>query len=194
MTGDLVPSDRDSRYLEPRISDTDREQAVEQLRGAIGDGRLTPSEFEERIAHIYQAKTRDDLVRLLADVLPWYADREPLRIKTTSGSFKRKGRWTPPSRIEIEVGSGSVKLDFTEALVAHPTVDITVAVKSGSVTIVMPQGGTAEVDSVEVRSGEVKSKVPAVPSASGPHVRVTGSVRSGSVMVRYQRRFWRWRW
>jgi Domain of unknown function (DUF1707) len=51
-----------------RASDRDRQQVVEQLRGALGDGRLTMEEYVDRMEAAYQAATYGDLVPLCADL------------------------------------------------------------------------------------------------------------------------------
>src|SRR5437762_2186515 len=49
---------------------------------------------------------------------------------------------------------------------------------------------------VEEYAGSTKSRVPASYDLPGSGTRfvVTGSNKAGSLKVRYQRRFWRWRW
>ena len=51
-----------------RASDRDRQQAVEQLRGALEDGRLTMGEYVDRMEAAYQAATYGDLAPLCADL------------------------------------------------------------------------------------------------------------------------------
>jgi hypothetical protein len=51
-----------------RITDADRERAIEELREHMLVGRLTPDEFEERIGSAHVARTRADLGRLSADL------------------------------------------------------------------------------------------------------------------------------
>jgi hypothetical protein len=51
-----------------RITDADRERAIEELRGHMLLGRLTPDEFEERIGSAHAARTRADLDVLSADL------------------------------------------------------------------------------------------------------------------------------
>jgi hypothetical protein len=51
-----------------RASVTEREKAVERLQHAVGEGRITVAEFEERALAAYQAKTRGDLDELTADL------------------------------------------------------------------------------------------------------------------------------
>ncbi|HWT22349.1 MAG TPA: DUF1707 and DUF4190 domain-containing protein [Solirubrobacteraceae bacterium] len=63
MTYDTAP-----RNL--RAADADREAAVERLRIAAGEGRLTPVELEERLATAYAARYCHELAVLTEDVTP----------------------------------------------------------------------------------------------------------------------------
>jgi hypothetical protein len=51
-----------------RTSDTEREQVAEILRAAMGEGRLTLEEGEERLGTVYAARFRDELAPLTADL------------------------------------------------------------------------------------------------------------------------------
>ncbi|WP_433274159.1 DUF1707 SHOCT-like domain-containing protein [Actinosynnema sp. CS-041913] len=51
-----------------RASDTEREHVVTRLRDAVGEGRLTLAEAEDRIAAAYTAVHRADLAPLTADL------------------------------------------------------------------------------------------------------------------------------
>ncbi|MFC4335722.1 DUF1707 SHOCT-like domain-containing protein [Salininema proteolyticum] len=51
-----------------RVSDAEREEAVELLREAAGEGRLTLAEFEDRSAEAYRLKTRAELRGLVEDL------------------------------------------------------------------------------------------------------------------------------
>ncbi|HVL83272.1 MAG TPA: DUF1707 domain-containing protein [Pseudonocardia sp.] len=53
---------------ELRAADSDRERVVERLRRAVGEGRLTIDEFEERAAAAYAARTYGELDILIADL------------------------------------------------------------------------------------------------------------------------------
>jgi hypothetical protein len=57
--------DNDGRI---RASDADREKAVELLRGAYTEGRLTLAEFDERTTAAYAAKTWSALRELTSDL------------------------------------------------------------------------------------------------------------------------------
>ena len=53
---------------ELRASDADRERVAERLRDAAGDGRLTPTELEERLEGAFSARTEAELEPLVADL------------------------------------------------------------------------------------------------------------------------------
>jgi hypothetical protein len=98
-----------------------------------------------------------------------------------------------PRRLVVQSKAGSVKLDLRHAVVSHRVLNIELATQAGSTTIVLPPGASANIDGVITSAGSAKSKVPSVPDP-GLHVVVTGSAAAGSLVVRYERRFWRWRW
>jgi hypothetical protein len=53
-----------------RASDAEREQAVARVHHALGEGRLSLAEAEERSAAAYAAQYRDELPPLLTDLPP----------------------------------------------------------------------------------------------------------------------------
>lgn len=53
---------------ELRISDADRERAVDRLNQAVAEGRLAIAEFEERLDAVLQARTASEIAPHLADL------------------------------------------------------------------------------------------------------------------------------
>lgn len=51
-----------------RASDADRDQVAERLREALAEGRLTPTEHEERLDTLYSAKTIGELSPITEDL------------------------------------------------------------------------------------------------------------------------------
>src|ERR1700735_3664482 len=86
-----------------RASHEDRDQIVEELRDAAGDGRLDGEELEQRVEAALTARTYGELAALVAD-LPagsGVAARRPkelVRIDTGGGTTRRDGRWAVPQR------------------------------------------------------------------------------------------------
>jgi len=60
-----------------RISDAERETIVERLGHHLTAGRLTITEFDERVALVYRATTQDDAGAVLADLPPTPAPTPP---------------------------------------------------------------------------------------------------------------------
>lgn len=192
MPGELTPDRR-----ELRASHDDRDEVVERLRVAAGDGRLTAEELDERLEVALTARTYGDLEKVLADLpdvagtLPAVAGgvvpepKELVRLHSRSSHIQRVGPWVVPLRLDVEAHSGSVVLDFTEAVITRPTLEITVAVRSGNLTLVVPPGIVVDAEDVTLRSGSVNQRVHHEP---GTPVRlrivISGHLRSGSIIVR----------
>jgi hypothetical protein len=182
-----------------RASHEDRDRVVEQLRVAGGDGRLDAEELDTRVEAALTARTYGELTRLVAD-LPAATvggatrPKEVVRIDCGGGNARRDGRWAVPQRMEVKVRSGDVKLDFTDAQVTWPILQIDAQVRSGNLTLITKPGIVVDIDDVTVRSGDVKVKAPwgdAVPARL--RIEVSGHVGGGTITARPPRRgFWDW--
>ncbi len=62
---------------EMRASDADRDRVIDVLRVAVGEGRLTPDEFEERMQAVLSARTFGELAPFTADLPPASASALP---------------------------------------------------------------------------------------------------------------------
>jgi len=210
MMGEISPVGRGDNDLTPadrlRASHEDRDRVIEMLRVAAGDGRLTVEELDERVEIAFSARTYGELAALTRDLpttgqaiapqgptVPAPA-KDLVRLETHSGNLSRVGRWVVPRRIEVRVTSGTIKLDFTEAAIAHRTIDIDANVRSGNLTIITKPGIAVDTDDVAIRSGNVKVKAPwgnQVPVTV--QINVSGRVGSGNIVARPPRRtFWDW--
>lgn len=187
-----------------RISDADRERAAARLNTALGEGRITVSELEERLSVVYAARYEADLVAPLADLpggalagppaamgpagLTLPADK-PLVLRTGMGTVKRTGAWAVPARLRIQSALGSAVIDFCETAIPHAVVDIEVDLGAGSARLLVPDDSTADIDGVVAAMGTVKCSVPSIPRPGVPHFRVHGRAGMGSVTVRRRYRF-----
>jgi hypothetical protein len=191
---------------ELRASHQDRDRIVEVLRVAAGDGRLTAEELDERLEVALTARTYGELATLVADLpaapgsaapaVPVTAakPKDLVRIDCRSGDAKRGGHWTVPQRIEVRVTSGSVKLDFTEAVITQPSLRIDADVRSGNLTLITKPGIVVDTDDVSVRSGNVRVKAPWRQDAPEIlRIEIAGKVGSGNIKARPPyRTFWQW--
>src|SRR5579863_7875844 len=187
---------------ELRASHDDRDRVVELLRVSAGDGRLTADELDERLELAMTARTYGELAKLVADLpadgpsasVPAPRAKEVVRLDTGSGHTIRNGRWTVPQRIEARVGSGHLKLDFTQAVITQSTLQLDAEVRSGHVVLITKPGIVVETDDVTVRSGHIRVRAPwghDVPETL--RIEVSGTVGSGRLVARPPyRTFWQW--
>jgi hypothetical protein len=188
---------------ELRASHEDRDKVVELLRTAAGDGRLTAEELDQRLDAALTARTYAELASLTTDLPavpggavsgPAPAPKDLIRFDCDSGSTRRDGRWVVPRRIEVRVTSGQVTLDFTQAVISQPSVQIEANVSSGNLTLVTKPGILVDADEVAIRSGAVRIRAPWDPDVPVTlRIDVSGQVGSGAIKARPPRRsFWQW--
>jgi hypothetical protein len=177
-----------------RASHQDRDHAVEILRAAAGEGRLTTDEMNERIEAARSARTGDELAALMRD-LPDPADMtsdgpaDLIQIDRQIGDVVRTGRWMLPRRMDIRAMLGDVKLDFTEAEITAGTIrlDVDLGISSDMTLIVRP-GMVVDTANLQIRHGDVKIR-DGVGAGERVELRieVTGRAR-GDVVARFPHR------
>ena len=193
------------REVEPselRASHEDRDRVVELLRVSAGDGRLTAEELDERLELAMTARTYGELAKLVVDLpaagsvpsVPAPRAKDVVRIDCGSGHARRDGPWVVPQRIEARVRSGSLKLDFTHAVITQPSLQLDAEVRSGHLILITKPGIVVDTDDVTVRSGHVKVRAPwghEMPEVL--RIDVAGKVGSGHFIARPPHRtFWQW--
>jgi hypothetical protein len=210
-SGDELPGHEAWRGL--RASDADRDQVVDLLRAAAGDGRLTADEFTERLEATLSARTYGDLAELTADLVAAPAPPGPLsplgpsgpsgppgrpgirggattyedvvRIDQRGGSVRRGGRWVVPQRLELRSSWCDVMFDFADAVIPHSTMWIDMNVRGGSLVLVTKPGIAVDVDSLAARYTDVKIGPAAEPGIPVIlRVRLTGRIRYGWIEQR----------
>jgi hypothetical protein len=187
---------------ELRASHDDRDRVVEVLRVSAGDGRLTAAELDQRLELALTARTYGELAKLVSD-LPTSAasaaataprPKEVARIDCRSGHVRRVDRWVVPQRMEVKVTSGHVVLDFTQAVIAQPSLQLAIDVRSGHVLLRTKPGIVVDADDVAIRSGHVRVRAPWGPDVPVLlRIEVTGKVGSGHFLAAPRpRTFWQW--
>jgi hypothetical protein len=187
---------------ELRASHEDRDRVVELLRVSAGDGRLTADELDERLELAMTARTYGELATLVADLpaagsvvsVPAPRAKEVVRFDCGSSHTIRNGRWIVPQRIEARVRSGHLKLDFTEAVISQPSLQLDAEVRSGHIILITKPGIVVDTDDVVVRSGHVRVRAPWGPDVPEVlRIEVSGKVGSGHFIARPRyRTFWQW--
>ncbi|MDT0301655.1 hypothetical protein [Streptomonospora wellingtoniae] len=113
--------------------------------------------------------------------------KETVELTTESGTLRRRGEWVVPRLLRIRSQAGAVRLDMSQARIAHPVVDIELSVLSGSIVLVLPDGATADLDRLHSPHASHRSRVPAVPTHQAPHFVLSGETYTGALRVRYAR-------
>jgi hypothetical protein len=202
MTGEVAPTSQPPNAV-IRASHADRDKAVELLRIAAGDGRLTPEELDERLEAALTAKTLSELAVLTidlpatpgrpADIAPPQA-KELVRFASKGGNVVRTGQWIVPAGIEAKVTGGNVKLDLTAALITLPTLTVDADLRGGNLILVTRPGIIVDTDDLTMTGGNVVFRKGTDRQATVVlRVELSGRVRGGNVVVRLPRRtFWQW--
>ena len=205
MTGEVsLPGNGPGNEARPelRASHQDRDQVVEILRVAAGDGRLSGAELDERVEAALTARTYRELAQLTADLpaVPGQLDpalqqaqaKDLVRIDCRGANAKRDGDWVVPHRMEVRAVGGTVKLDFTQAVITQPTLRIEAKVRGGNLVLVTRPGIEVDADDVAAHGGHVK--VRPVPGPKPPvilRVEVSGEAKGGNIVARPPRRTFR---
>jgi hypothetical protein len=201
--GDLEPRGALGGLGQLRASHQDRDRVVEVLRIAAGDGRLTAEELDERLEAALTARTYAELAVLTTDLpaagnaaagLARPEPKDVVRIDCYAGHAKRDGRWVVPHRIEMRVTGGSVVLDFTDAVITQPSLQIDAEVLGGHLKLVTKPGVVVDADDVAVRGGQVKIREPWGPDVPATlRIQVSGQFEGAELVARPPRRtFWQW--
>jgi Domain of unknown function (DUF1707) len=198
----MYPAGRpDDAPPELRASHADRDRVVEELRIAAGDGRLTAEELDQRLEVALTARTYSELAILTAD-LPAAASqgaveakpKDVLRISHKGGNARHVGRWVVPRRMEIQVTGGNVRLDFTEAIISSPTLQVDAQVRGGNLIIITRPGVVVDAAEVSMVGGRCTIRPDRGPEVSVVlAVEVTGQIFGGNIRAHGRRRtFLQW--
>ena len=196
-----------------RIGHKERDEAIEVLREAAGDGRITVDELDERMETVQAAKFPIDLDEVLADLTtelpsdrfrptsaiapvlgrpqatPGHDRFDPLVIKAGWESEIRRARWAVPPFIRCEPSMSNIELNFLEVDTDLTSIDVEIVAGMGSVTVVIPEDWAVNVDALSKTWGSVRSVVNAVPTTRRPLIRVGGSIGMGSFKARFANYF-----
>ncbi len=187
-----------------RASNADRERVAQVLNTAVGEGRLSLDELQERLDIVYSAKTLAELEPVTRD-LPGHsvariqprpaAPARPAAPSRIGGSWTsttalaimsgdvRKGQWVVPPRFTAVAVMGGIELDLTEARYGAAEVEITAVAIMGGVEITVPDDITVIVSGVGIMGG-FSDNAQNVAAAGAPVVRITGLAMMGGVDVK----------
>jgi hypothetical protein len=175
--------------MDIRASDAERDAAVDRLREAAAEGRLTLEELTDRIEAAGNAVMRSDLVPLTSD-LPATA---AVGVATQSagvrglGDVKRSGPWNVPAENSFRTWFGHIKLDLRQARISEAETHIHARALFGNIDLLVPEGVEVE---VQARTQVGRTSLQAGSEIAGaPRIVLTGGTLFGDIKVRH-RRLW----
>jgi hypothetical protein len=170
-----------------RAADADRDGAAARLGGALAVGRLTSTEYAERLDAVYAARTLGELAPLTSD-LP---DSEDGARPTAAGQAQvtarfskviRTGRWVAGRRTRLTVHFGALIINLADAVLPGREVTVEIDAFCGKLVIVVPAGAH-----VLDEGGALFSKRAVygrdTADADGPVIRLAGDARFSKVTV-----------
>ena len=148
-----MPPLGDPGALAERVADADRDRTVAQLRESVVEGRLTLDEFSERVGSALQARTRNDLLSVVADLPQARQTAERLPEPASAATKKKrrwhvavmsghstKGRWRISGKTNAVAVMGGCDMDLRQAEIEGPEVEITAVAFWGGIDITVPEG------------------------------------------------------
>lgn len=176
-----------------RAADADRNLVAKLLSDALADGQLSLSEYDERTAAAFAAKTYGELDVLTTDLAlsapsgASYSAGGPTadRAVAIMSGFTRKGEWTVAPRIDAIAFWGGGEIDLRHAHFSAPVVTINCVAIMGGIEITVPSNLAVEVRGAGIMGGFDHLSQTGVPGA--PRVIVTGFAFWGGVGIKVEK-------
>jgi hypothetical protein len=168
------------------VTQADREDAVETLQHAAGDGRLPLNEFSEGAGTALTAETRHQLEAATAGLkaAPVGSTRTVSSIVTFFGHRRHAGRWRLPSALRARALFGDLHLDLREVTVHDDVVDISATTLFGNLTVDVSEGVEVELPGFDVLGDRELRLAPVSRRPGTPLIRVRAHGLLGDVYVR----------
>jgi len=179
-----------------------RERTISILSECFAKNFLEMEEFESRVSRAHQARSVQDLARLIDDIpgelaeaaeeTPKHASAEGLVLRAEEQpvygimmSRRLRGQWLKCRTVNSRTLMSSLEFDFRDLVLPPDIVEINVLALMSSVVVTVPEDLPVQTEVVPIL-GEVKEgrRVKTALSKKGPGVRITGFVMMGEVKVR----------
>jgi hypothetical protein len=175
-----------------RVSDAERNTALDLLGEHAAAGRLTVDELEDRASRALAAKTRGDLADLTSD-LPQAGEpasqRKPVRwiVAILSGSNLR-GRYRLAGTLNAISILGGDTIDLRDAEISDGEVTVNAVSVMGGANIFLPDTVNVEVEGVSIMGGNSEPGTRTRPRPGAPLVRIrTYNLMGGTTIWRLPR-------
>lgn len=178
-----------------RIGDAERQDADRRLQQAVGTGRITLAEYEQRVQQVWRAATAADLAEVLDDLYPPPGDpaarqlvqRRPRWGVAVLGNHLINGPVAAGQPIRAAAVLGQARLDLRRDDLP-PVVEVDAVSVLGTVEILVPVGATVQVNGLAVlshRLGTLEAPRPDAPVVAVRAYSVLGTVATGHQPASY---------
>jgi hypothetical protein len=181
---ELLPASQ----LELRAADADRDRAAAVLGGAMATGRLTSTEYAERLDAVYAAKTLGDLAPLTRDLPAEGTDvgvavADRAEVAARFSKVIRSGRWVAGRRTRLTARFGALIVNLTDAVLPGREITLEVNAFCGKLIVVVPAGAHVvdEGGALFAKRAVYGRQDPG--DADGPVIRLVGDARFAKVVV-----------
>jgi hypothetical protein len=188
LASDSRPA-RDGAQLELRASDADRDRTAAVLGNAMAVGRLTTTEYAQRLDAAYAATTLGDLVPLTrdlpaedaADTSVAAADRAEVAARFSK--VIRSGRWVAGRRTRLTSRFGALIVNLSDAVLPGREILLEVDAFCGKLIVIVPPGAHVidEGGALFAKRAIYGRENPG--EADGPVIRLVGDARFSKVAV-----------
>ena len=179
----------DPVQVELRASDADRDRAAAVLGSALATGRLTSTEYAERLDTVYVAKTLGDLIPITRD-LP--AENDLGTSPTVTGRAKvaarfskviRSGRWVAGRRTRLTAHFGALTVNLADAVLPGREITLEIDAFCGKLIVILPAGAHVIDEGGALFAKRAVYGREGGSDTDGPVIRLVGDARFAKVTV-----------
>ncbi|MFH8347576.1 DUF1707 domain-containing protein [Streptomyces sp. NPDC018045] len=169
------------------LSEDDREKAVQRLREAYAEERISHEEMDKLLDQLLTARTHSELASAL-NSLPEEVPDTPSTIAAAGGRIQRRGAWRVPRTLKVESAYARVHLNLSRAVIEHPDIDIELQLGTGGATIIVPRDAIVDVEGLHTGWKDLRYKPRQRSHPGGPKIRLSGAMGFGRLKIRHARR------
>ena len=172
-----------------RASDADRDHTAAILSSALATGRLTRTEYAERLDAAYAATTLGDLAPITrdlpADEASGLSVRSADRAEVAARFSKviRSGRWVAGRHTRLTARFGALIVNLTDAVLPGREITLSIDAFCGKLIIIVPADAQVIDEGGALFAKRAVYSHRGQASADGPVIRLVGDARLSKVAV-----------
>ena len=180
---------RAEALLELRASDADRDRTAAVLGGALAAGRLTTTEYAERLETTYAARTLGELAPLTRDLPAEDATDTSVGVvdhaEVTARFSKviRSGRWVAGRRTRLTAHFGALIVNLADAVLPGREITLDIDAWCGKLIVTIPAGAHVIDEGGALFAKRAIYGRQQSDDGDGPVIRLVGDARFSKVAV-----------